>query len=305
MKDVPPTGGIGDRPMISPTRTGEDVVRALLALETSNLLRFDPVAREGRSDEGVHQLRVSARRLRSELRAIAPIIRKKASDELDTELRWLGTRLGRQRDLDVMNQLFHSRDDRPSFVDESLIPLIEDQQRASRQRNDKVLCSKRYRRLIAHLSVAVVAPPVRTWATEPAVTSLMPGLRQVTYEFFSYVDALGTTPTNDELHQVRIRAKLCRYNFDIASSYLGKDASDVAASFEKIQTVLGDLHDRVVAVAFVRSMRPEYPPDVEEALEDPGLEATIRWLEESEKKLKTKWHTPLSRARATSHALLD
>jgi CHAD domain-containing protein len=63
---------------------------------------------------------------------------------------------------------------------------------------------------------------------------------------------VGPAPEDDTLHEVRIRAKRCRYAAEAAAPAMGKDAARFAAGIADLQTVLGDLHDAVVAEAWLR-----------------------------------------------------
>src|SRR5579872_6284418 len=83
-----------------------EIVRAAVAADAARLLANDPGARRGDDVEGVHQARVATRRLRSNLRTFAPLLRRGSTDDLADELRWLGRRFGTVRDLDVLRQRF-------------------------------------------------------------------------------------------------------------------------------------------------------------------------------------------------------
>ena len=74
--------------------------------------------------ERIHQQRVAIRRLRSLLRLIAPLTRPDAMTSLDEDLRWVASRLGDQRDLDVLGEMVH-RDVVRSLSDDAddLLPV--------------------------------------------------------------------------------------------------------------------------------------------------------------------------------------
>src|SRR3546814_17173573 len=65
-----------------------------LARALDRLLAFDPYARLGEV-EGVHQLRVAGRRLRSVLRTFAPLLDEQRMNEAHDGLRWLGQAMGK------------------------------------------------------------------------------------------------------------------------------------------------------------------------------------------------------------------
>src|SRR6185295_13148637 len=89
------------------------------------LLSFDPYARLGDA-EGVHQLRVAARRLRSVIRTFVPLCDPAKIQPVVEDLRWLGGVLGEVRDLDVLEIRLHeaSGEDSTPFL-EALAPRRE------------------------------------------------------------------------------------------------------------------------------------------------------------------------------------
>jgi triphosphatase len=81
-----------------------DGIRSLMRACFTHLLANQEAAlTEGEASvEGVHQMRVAVRRLRTALRVFEPFIASAEADWMDGELRWLGRQLGAARDLDVL-----------------------------------------------------------------------------------------------------------------------------------------------------------------------------------------------------------
>ncbi|MDQ3354937.1 MAG: CHAD domain-containing protein, partial [Actinomycetota bacterium] len=65
---------------------------------------------------------------------------------------------------------------------------------------------------------------------------------------------------DEELHQVRIRAKRCRYAAEVAALAVGKPAKQLARAVADLQDVLGEHQDAVVAEAWLRSVAHELTP---------------------------------------------
>ena len=65
------------------------------------------------------------------------------------------------------------------------------------------------------------------------------------------VAALGSPPTDEELHRIRIQAKRCRYAAEAAAAVSGKRAADFARAATALQDVLGEHNDAVVAEAWL------------------------------------------------------
>jgi len=81
-----------------------DGIRAVLRACLGHLLaNQEPASAEGEAAvEGIHQMRVAVRRLRTALRIFEPFIASTEAPWMDSELRWLGRQLGEARDLDVL-----------------------------------------------------------------------------------------------------------------------------------------------------------------------------------------------------------
>jgi CHAD domain-containing protein len=233
--------------------TIEAIVRELLAKETSRIVKFYPQAR--RSDpEGIHQLRVSARRLRSELAVVGPALRAKSQKQLRGDLAWLGSVLGAPRDLDVLLEFLYPKRGTPLLLDESpVIEAVRAQAATEHRRVAVALDSPRYRRLAATLANYTVAPPLTSKASKPAHKVLLPGLLNAIEACLEIGALLDDKATGLELHRLRIAAKRARYDTEISTHFLGPAMNHLADHFAEIQTILGDLHDRYVAIGFIRT----------------------------------------------------
>jgi CHAD domain-containing protein len=71
------------------------------------------------------------------------------------------------------------------------------------------------------------------------------------------VKALSDPPTDAELHDVRIRAKRCRYLAEALVPVAGKDAQKFAAACRDLQDVLGGHQDTVVARQWLQTLIPD------------------------------------------------
>jgi CHAD domain-containing protein len=62
------------------------------------------------------------------------------------------------------------------------------------------------------------------------------------------VTAAGGSPSEKQLHRIRIAAKNLRYASELSQPVIGKPAARTAKLAENIQTVLGDYHDASTAI---------------------------------------------------------
>jgi CHAD domain-containing protein len=233
--------------------TAGDVVGRAIALSVIRLIRHDSVVRLDVDPEGVHQARVATRRLRSDLRTFRPLVDEDWSEGLRDELGWIARLLGEVRDGDVL--LARLRETAAELdIGESAEPVL-DSLRASRDVAHAALVdamrSDRYTGLLDRLVEAANAPALAEDAAEPAVEAVPALVRRPWHRLSKRAKALGDTPTDAQLHQVRIHTKRARYAAEAAAPVVGKQARAFAHAAAGLQDVLGDLNDAVVAAAWL------------------------------------------------------
>ena len=247
-------------PEVEPVALGKrpsaaQLVHHAIAASVVRVLRHDPGVRIGDDPEDVHQARVGTRRLRSDLRTFAPLLDEEWLAALRDELRWFGGVLGAVRDADVLiDRLRRQATTLPEPDTGGLAPLFR---RLAKERDEartallEAMCSPRYVALLDRLVAAAQAPAVRPRAERPApdvVPDLVAGpwkrLRKA-------VEALPADPPVDDLHQVRIFAKRARYAAEAAAPLFGKKAARFGGALARLQEVLGDHQDAVVAEAWL------------------------------------------------------
>ena len=245
-----------------------DVVQASIAgaldgiLERDYQLRLDPSEPPPHS---VHHGRVAARRLRSDLKTLGPVLNPDWTAHIRAELQWLGEVFGRVRDADVLDgHLSDAREALPEDtegIDELKQRLAHERHGASRQLAE-ALDSERYLDLLDQLHTAAQAAPFTAGGpqrpspdprvADPARRALPPLVRKPWRTLRRKAAQAGSHPSDVELHQIRIAAKQVRYAVDMAVPVIGKPARLTAAAVWQLQTVLGDHQDAVVAAQWLR-----------------------------------------------------
>jgi CHAD domain-containing protein len=75
------------------------------------------------------------------------------------------------------------------------------------------------------------------------------------------VGHLGDDPSDEALHEIRIRSKRLRYALEAVAGVFGNAPRPMAAAVADLQSVLGDLHDAVVAEAWLRHQAVTSSPE--------------------------------------------
>jgi CHAD domain-containing protein len=247
-----PVATNGDAPREErPLRSAGAVVRHALGADVARLLAADPVARLGEDTEGVHQMRVATRRLRSDLATYAPVLKERRARELESELRWLGRSLGKVRDLDVLRgriaRTVRQFDPLTREAGLSVLSVLDGERATAAEGLRRRLDTPRYRRLVSSLAAAVATPPLRRSAGLPAEAFLREVLDARLRTLERTVALVGPLPGDEELHEVRITARPLRYAAESGAPDLGPRCARLARRATDLCDQLGELHDGVAA----------------------------------------------------------
>lgn len=244
-------------PEVDKQSTAADAVRRAIAASVLRALEHDAGLRLDLEPEDVHQARVATRRLRSDLRTFAPLVEPSFSEPLREELRWLGGELGAVRDAEVLAMRLRDRaaalPSQDVRVGMNVVSALDEQVQAARSELAQIIRTPRYVTLLESLVDAAREPVLTETAQHPAA-EVCPGLVATPWrKLRKSVSHLGDSPADDELHQIRIRAKRCRYAAEAVAPVLGKRATAFARAAASLQEVLGDFHDAVVAAEWLRA----------------------------------------------------
>jgi CHAD domain-containing protein len=250
-------------PAVTPRSPASDAVRAILANALSTLISSDPGVRLD-EPEGVHDMRIAVRKLRSYLRMFGPLIEPLPATIKDG-LNWLAEELGRVRDLDV---LLARIDEQASDLLGQLQPMVQtlNTRREARRLNlNEAILDDRYVALLDSL-LPYVHRPLFTELASDQCRWVLPRLAAHRLKSLSSaVKDLGRTPSDEQYHQVRIQAKRTRYACEVVGGYLDKEArtqsSKLARQAENVQNILGERQDCVVMRQVMLEAAEERPED--------------------------------------------
>jgi inorganic triphosphatase YgiF len=272
----PPTSRVGDIG-VDPKMTVDDALQAIgrrcLAALTANI-----PAVLADCPEGIHQMRVAARRLRSILSVMRKLLPRQQYDRVNDELRWLADTAGPARNWDVMTKHLVkpvASAARPDNVDlEALGDRVEHERRAAYERAKAAVRSARFTRSLIVVSRWFEA---REWRQQPVggksarladeIQKVAPDLldrqlRQVRKRGRRLAQAGA-----GQRHRLRIALKKLRYSIDFLCSLF--DESEVErymGCLKRLQDELGDANDvRVAQQLLGRLDEPNQPPEIARA----------------------------------------
>jgi len=242
---------------VGPRSSAGEAVQAAIATGTLRLVAHDPGVRLGGDDEDVHQARVATRRLRSDLATFGSLLDETWVTHIRGELYWLAGELGAVRDADVLLARLERHTAElggPDAVAATVLLRTLDTERArARSRAGDALATPRYAALLDQLVGASRMPPFTEAAALRASDVVPARVGKAWGHLAKAVDQVGDDTPIELLHEVRKKAKRCRYACEAAVPVCGKEARRLGAAVAGVQGVLGDLQDAAVAEAWLRS----------------------------------------------------
>ena len=240
-----------------------DVLRAHLTAQVNALVTHDYQARHDEPD-GVHQMRVATRRLRSALSTFRPLLDRQVTDPLRAELTWLGGKLGAARDAEVLrDRVLSGLPDEPNgpvtgSVSDRIATELHADHRAAHDQLIRTLRSRRYFALLDRLDAMITDPPFTPLAEHRAgkvLTKLVDrSYRRLHRLVTAGPSAVGRDGPDPWFHEIRKGAKRLRYAAEAVRPAFGEPAGALAGAAEHLQEVLGEHQDSVVARKALRDI---------------------------------------------------
>jgi CHAD domain-containing protein len=200
---------------------------------------------------------------------------------LRREMRWVGNALGAARDADVRLMALEAECARLGPLDhggvERVLSAARSEQAAAHQGLLEVMASDRYvaaLRSLEALARRSEAVPAGLWEhlNVPAAAAMARLGGAQWRSVRRAMRRLGTSPSDEALHKLRIQAKRLRYISEAAAPVIRpapsrRAATSMASAATGLQDVLGALHDAVVSEQWLRDLASR-PLSSQNRLED-------------------------------------
>ncbi len=232
---------------------------------------------ENAEDDAIHQVRVSCRRLRSDLKLFRKLLAGDWATELRADLAALAQACGEARDLEVIAALVRetaTSEDNQDHVDTILTKLTLGLERAA-ARSAEVVLGESTKDLLTTIDAVAAAPDLNAKAEKPSSEVLPQLLQSATEKFTQAADKLKPWTSDDDWHEVRLLAKRVRYAADTSAAVLGDEARTTAAHAATYQELLGQHQDHCAAADALTAMAVDAA-----AQDDPELSFTLGRLTE-------------------------
>jgi CHAD domain-containing protein len=210
--------------------------------------------------ERIHQSRVAMRRIRSNLRTFRLLCDPTWGTSLRAELAWYGNCLGQARDLNIIRELITDKGpdvmapEHVARLDELLTVKMADALKdIAAQRGG----ARRFQ-LTEQMMVLWDGPAFKPKAARPAGEVLPQMLHRAWHDVRGASRTARQDPSDINLHKLRIRVKDLRYGCNTVALVEGGGARKTAKATEQLQVKLGDLHDAVFSIEWLRALALEH-----------------------------------------------
>jgi triphosphatase len=240
-------------PTLDGSMTVEAVLQSIGRACLSHLLRNEPAALRDHPD-GVHQMRVAARRLRSALSAVKPMVPAKHYRWALDELKWLASILEPARNWNVFAASLLAPVERalPLETDlKRLSEVAEQRRRAAYDGAREAIGSQRYTAGILRLARWF---ETRGWRDQPAseqaallfasIGEVAPGLIERRWRVVRKRSKRFGGVSQEQWHRLRIALKKLRYTIEFLESLVAdREARAMKKRLKPLQDGLGFLND--------------------------------------------------------------
>ncbi len=249
---------LGDRvprPAREPAEPAAAAFAGYLRQQRDQMISNDPLVRAADVD-GVHDMRVAVRRLRSALSTFGgPGGDAVSIEPFRAELKWLSGLIGAVRDGDVLADelITDIADAEPDLVPSQVTRRIRRKLAAdadtARSALADALNSRRYFDLLDEVDrIADADPDPVTWR------HLRKQARKRIRKADSQLVAAMADGTDAELHEARKTYKKARYAVELAGASSGKPARKLGNRLKALQDILGEHQDAVVAATLLKDL---------------------------------------------------
>lgn len=233
------------------------VIQQVLLARLKNMCALRESALDWDDPDGVHDMRVASRRLRSALSDFKPYVRKEGLPS--GRLKAIAKSLGAVRDEDVvlaaLDELRSKANDKVAAGVEAIAEEHRRQRRQARSVLETVIKSVALAELredFRHRLNTAIKPLQLSRDKGQILTFSQVGTKVISERLTKLCDARNAfyhPLRTRQLHELRILAKRLRYAVELFGPCGGSDYKRIAKEIARLQTALGKLHDCDVWIA--------------------------------------------------------
>ena len=269
--DAPPAARKPRKLRLHPEVTLDDAFATILRACLLHLLESIPAAKDGRDPEGIHQLRVALRRIRSALDLMRSVVSLSKLEALSSDARWFAQNLSAARDWDIFQKKTLPMIAKfcPTIHGFDALEEVAARRQSSAYRKARlVLAERRTANFVLGLGAWIEA---RGWRSDVASD----GLSQLAEPTITFAARMLSgqqakvlkrgrgfkSLAADERHRVRLAVKKLRYIADFLLPLYGdrKPVRRYSDRLTELQKDLGSYNDMATTSSLLAGLGAEAP----------------------------------------------
>lgn len=299
VEDRPPAAPKPPKLRLDPSVPLDDAFARILRACLHHLLQSLPAAEDGRDPEGIHQLRVALRRLRSALNLMRSIGSLSKLETLRSEAKWLAQNLSAAREWDIFQSetLPGIAKGCPSVTGFDALEEVAESRRSAAYRKARfVLADRRCASFVLSLGAWIeargwrsdIAPESLGELAEPAIAFAQRTLSAQYAKVIKRGRHLKSMSA-EERHRLRLAVKKLRYGADFLLPLCGqgKSVKRFRDRLIELQEELGSYNDMATTASLLSDLRIESPDSGTAAAAIAGWQAHA--LVSAEQRLRDTW----------------
>lgn len=232
----------------------EKAAREIVRRDLQVVRDSEPAVRVGVYHDAIHDMRVACRRIRTALKTFKSLLPESA---VSKEVAWLGTVLGRGRDLEV--QMITLKNTAWLLAADDRVNLQRYwqclSQRFEKERSEilQTLNSTRYAQLLQALEDITLSPPQQGNRQMHLGKAGGRMIGQALKEIYAKYPRKNMQQTDKSLHRLRIALKRIRYLCEFFSHVSSAGIDIFIRKTKVLQKILGDHQDLVTGIGMVKA----------------------------------------------------
>lgn len=228
--------------------------RLILAQQLEKMRAAEPILRANQDAEGVHDMRVACRRMKSAFRLLRPYLAPKRVKNLQPVLEELRDLLGAARNLDVVGAALAAYQAKVAPAEDVALKRVQSIWHVQRMEYQTALeiflDSAAFADWVTHMQEFVNEPDE---VSQLRVADAVPGMVWNAYGVVRAFETRMATANAADLHALRIDLKRLRYTLEFfreplsAENRAAPDPKELIAPLVTLQDCLGGMQDAVVA----------------------------------------------------------
>ena len=247
---------------VNSRQTVEEAFEHIFESNLATVKEWEPIALAGEDTEGVHQMRVGLRRMRSALSVFRLAIPRKHTRQLNKEMRWAARTLGGARDLDVY--IAENFPGKGSKSQQKMQNIAREHREEAYIKVKGIVQCKRYLTFSREIASWL---DTRAWREQISEEERRVLRRKIT-PFACRVleerqgDVLEAGMEIDQMdskamHRLRIECKKLRYATEFFAPLYGERMEDFTRHLKVLRDLLGTLHDTPVLPGLQKHLMKE------------------------------------------------